>query len=77
MLGAVESVSAGAVDLVEHWKSLAIELRKLGVKLFVSRARALARWRANVVDVLEGRLSPVLLVSFSRLDLVLATLFTA
>ena len=77
MLGAVESVSAGAVDLVEHWKSLAIELRELGVKFLVSRAGSLARWRANVVVVLERRLSPVLLVSFSRLDLVLAALFIA
>jgi len=53
MFSAIESMPAGAIDLIEYGQSFTIEIRQLGVKLFVGRAGVLTGLRANVVDVFE------------------------
>ena len=63
MFRTIESVQACAIDLVKYRQSFSIIFRQLSVKLFVSWAGALALLRANVVDVLKWRLSPVLLIN--------------
>ena len=63
MFRTIESVQACAIDLVKYRQSFSIIFRQLSVKLFVSWARMLTLLRANVVDVLKWRLSPVLLIN--------------
>ena len=63
MFCTIESVHACAIDLVKYRQSFPIIIRQLSVKLFVSWARVLTLLRANVVDVLKWRLSPVLLIN--------------
>ena len=63
MFRTIESVQACGIDLVKYRQSFPIIFRQLSVKLFVSWARMLTLLRANVVDVLKWRLSPVLLIN--------------